>query len=731
MSEPSQQHAFERALAHHGAGRLREAELLYRAFLREQPRHALALHNLAVIALQNGHPAPAVELLRQAAALDPADVGTRIYLAHALCASDRGDQALPILPTLRNCTPEDAPALLRLGLALQQAGFREQAIGIYRQTIQLAPAMADAHCNLGDCLRAQGLPEEALAAFENALAANPRHVQSLYNLAVVRSERGEFEASIALYHRVLEIDPRHVMTLGNLGNLLCTQDQTDRGIELYRRAIAIDPSQSLVHYNLALALQQKRLIDESLAAYRDAISADPDNGKAWNNLANLLADTGDLDTAISAYRTAIQCNPTRSHYHGNLIFHLHQLPGCDSRIIASELRDWDNNYARPLRPSLGSPSTFLDRDRNPDRPLRVGYVSSDFWAHASALFLVPLFQHHTDQVETFCYCINARVDDTTARMRSLVQHWRDISNQSDEAAAAQIRADQIDILVDLKLHTAENRLLLFARKPAPVQITWLGYPGSTGLAEMDYRLSDPYLDPPERDPSVYSEQKLLLPDTFWCYDPLDGADLHIGPLPALRNGYITFGCLNNFSKINPMMLSIWAQAMRKLDGSRLLLRASPGGHRRRTLDHFSKHGIDSARIDFVDFLPRRQYLQLYNEIDITLDSHPYNGHTTSLDSFWMGVPVVSLVGQTAVSRAGLSQLSNLGLQHLAADSPERFADNAIDLASDLPRLEELRRALRNRMQRSPLMDHPRFARNMEAAYRIAWRKWCGKPTCQP
>jgi predicted O-linked N-acetylglucosamine transferase (SPINDLY family) len=257
-----------------------------------------------------------------------------------------------------------------------------------------------------------------------------------------------------------------------------------------------------------------------------------------------------------------------------------------------------------------------------------------------------------------------------------------------------------------------------------VQVTFAGYPGSTGLTAIDYRLSDPYLDPPGMDESIYSEQTVRLPDSFWCYDPLDAADIAINSLPALNSDKVTFGCLGNFCKINPTVLSLWAQVLRQMENSRLLLLAPPGSHRQRTVDQLRGLGIDAGRVEFAPRQSRRAYLELYHRIDVGLDTFPYNGHTTSLDSFWMGVPVVSLVGQTVVSRAGWCQLSNLGLTELAANTAEQFVKIAAELAHDLPRLAALRSTLRGRMERSPLMDAPKFARSIEAAYRLMWRKWC-------
>jgi predicted O-linked N-acetylglucosamine transferase (SPINDLY family) len=286
-----------------------------------------------------------------------------------------------------------------------------------------------------------------------------------------------------------------------------------------------------------------------------------------------------------------------------------------------------------------------------------------------------------------------------------------------------VRGDQIDILVDLTLHMSRSHLLVFARKPAPVQICWLGYPGTTGLTEIDYRLTDPYLDPPGLNDAYYSEQSIRLPETFWCYDPLT-TEPAINPLPALKNGQITFGSLNNFCKVNAAVLELWARVLSAVEQSRLLLLAPEGSARENVLRILGKAGISANRITVVGPQSRECYLKLYHDIDIGLDTLPYNGHTTSLDAYWMGVPVVTLVGQTAVGRAGLSQLTNLGLPELIAHTPNQYVSIAVELANDIGRLSELRSTLRQRLEQSPLMDAPRFARNIEAAYRSMWQRWC-------
>ncbi|HMD55024.1 MAG TPA: hypothetical protein VKJ65_10795, partial [Phycisphaerae bacterium] len=404
----------------------------------------------------------------------------------------------------------------------------------------------------------------------------------------------------------------------------------------------------------------------------------------------------------------------------SFLYTLHFHPAYSTKAICHELVNWRQRHASPLKKFI-RPHT---NDRDPERRLKIGYVSPDFYAHVVGWNLLPLFQQHNhEQWEIFAYSAVVRPDEWTRKIRSCCDVWRDIAGIDDQKATQMIRDDKIDILIDLALHTAGNRLLIFAQKPAPVQVTWLGYPGSTGLETIDYRLSDPYLDPPQTDLSVYSEQTVRLPETYWCYQP-GGPVSESAPLPALSTGFITFGCLNIFAKVSPAILELWSQILQAIPKSRLLIHSNHGTHLNKVRELFGQKGISADRIEFIGRQPWPNYINTYNRIDISLDPLPYNGGITTCDSLFMGVPVVSLSGQTAVGRAGKSILSNIGLPELVAQKPEEYVEIAVELANDLPRLAKLRRTLRQRMESSPLMDAKRFARNVEAAYRDMWRKWC-------
>ena len=358
--------------------------------------------------------------------------------------------------------------------------------------------------------------------------------------------------------------------------------------------------------------------------------------------------------------------------------------------------------------------------------LRIGYVCPYFRLHAAAFFLMPALSHHdAARVQVYCYSGVREPDAITRRFQALPVAWRDTAGLSDAELAAQIRADQIDILVDITLHMQDSRLLTFARRPAPVQVTWLGYPGTTGLSAIDYRLTDPILDPPGQNDDLYSERSIRLPRSFWCYAPVVET-AEVSPPPALESGRITFGCLNNFHKVTAETLDLWVEVLAATPNSRLILLSPPGAHRETVGQRFGRAGVAAARIEFVDRLPSEAYFRLYQRIDICLDTVPYPVHTTTLDSLWMGVPVISLEGPTTVGRGGVSILTNVDLQGLIARTPEEYVAVSRAVAGDLPALAELRQTLRGRLRASALMDGARFAADLEGAFALMWRAYCGR-----
>jgi protein O-GlcNAc transferase len=576
-------------------------------------------------------------------------------------------------------------------------------------------------CRLAQELYGAGRLAEAKSVCRQVYQLQPDRADILGLLGLIAIQVGHNQVAEDLLRRAIAADPADASFHYNLGNICQNTGRLDEAIRCYQQALAIDPANADIRNNLGNALWSSGRVDEAVQSYQQALAIQPDYAEIHGNLANALRNQGRIDEAMRCYRHALATKPGSVLVHSALLYALPFHPDYDDASIYTEHRLWNERHALPLRGSIRPHGN----DRNPERPLCIGYVSSDFREHPVGRFLLPLLENHDRRnFRVCCYSGVQRTDEFTSRLRACADCWRMTSGLPDAQLADLIRQDGTDILVDLTLHMAGSRLSVFARKPAPVQVTYLGYCGTTGLDAIDYRITDPYLDPPGTQ-QHYSERSAYLPRTYWCYQAPPNAP-EPGPLPALATGHITFGCLNNFCKISPPSLAAWCRLLRDVPDSRLLLHSLEGSHRQRVRDVLSGQGIDPQRLDFVAHQPLQQYLDAYHRIDIALDPFPYNGGTTTCDALWMGVPVVSLAGRAAMGRAGLSILSNVGLPELVARDADNYGRIATELACDLPCLVELRSTLRQRMLASPLMDAPAFARDMETAYRTMWRAWCAK-----
>jgi predicted O-linked N-acetylglucosamine transferase (SPINDLY family) len=636
-----------------------------------------------------------------------------------------------------------------LALRCQQEERISEAVALYQQITAIAPDHVEAHYNLGLALKRLGRVDEAIAECRAALALRPAFADAWLVLGNALADKGRSDESIEAYRSAIANRPDYAQAYFNLAAILHRIGQMKEAIDAYRHALSIAPDMAEAHQNLGNALRDVGRVDEAIAAHRHAQALLPQSSEVEVGLGNALRDSGRAEEAIAAYRRALELGeaqraPLKSQFPiaGNLLFTLNFVGAYDRRRIWREHQWVNERLVRPAR----LPQT-AHRSPGPaglGRRLRVGYVSPDFSQHPVGRFMLPLLANHDHRrYEVFCYSDVRRPDHFTERLRAFADTWRDTSAASDAQLEQTILSDQIDILVDLAMHTRDSRLLVFARKPAPVQVAYLAYCGTTGLEAMDYRLTDPYLDPPSTgstgspqagsgqapsgDDSVYSETSIRLPNCFWCFQA-EAQGPEVSNLPALATGRVTFGCFNNYCKVNSVTFAAWIDLLKKVPNSRLVLFAEPGEHRTRAWQLFREAELDPERLWFTGFLPAREYVEQYRHIDIALDPFPYPGGTTTFDALWMGVPVVSLAGETAVSRAGLSILSNIGLPELVATSIEQYVAIAAGLASALPRLAELRSGLRDRMKRSPLMDAPRFARDVEGAFDQMWERWCQSGT---
>ena len=774
------------AVQHHQAGRLQAAEQIYRQILAVAPDHADALHLLGVIAAQAGQHAVAAEYIRRAIALNgnvaafhnnlggayralqqaaeaaacyrralelkpdyvdahsnlglalwdmgkpdealacwrralelnPDFTPAHVNLGNALKDQGKFDEALACYRRMMKLKPDDAAPHYHAGIVLQGQGKLDEAVACYRRALELRPDFAAAHNNLGNVLWSQGKPDEAIACYRRAVELKPDLAQSHNNLGNALKEQGKLADAIACYRRALELDADYAEAHNNLGNALKDQDKLDDAVACYRRALALRPDFTQAHNNLGNALKELGNLGEAIACHQRALELDPDYAEAYYNLGNALKARGEPDDAVACYRRALELKPDYALAHDNLLYALQYCAGVTPAALAEAHAEYDRRHAAPLR---GDPPR---RSRDRHAPLRVGFVSPDLGRHPVGYFLVRVLENLDQaQFETVCYSDRLGSDNLTCRLQAVAAQWRDVPGTSNQRLAEQIRADRIDILFDLAGHTGRNRLLVFARKPAPVQITWIGYEGTTGLAAMDYLLADRYVIP-EGSEQYYRERVLRMPDGYLCYDPPEAAP-PAGPLPAGERGHVTFGSFNNPAKITAEVVAVWAEILRRCPAARLALKYREFGDstvKQRYLELFAARDVAPQRLDLLPASSYAEYLATYQKIDIVLDPFPFSGGTTTCEALWMGVPVVTCPGETFASRHSLSHLSNVGLTETIAGDLNDYVELALSLAGDLPRLAALRAGLRQRMAVSPLCDRKRFASNLAALLRDVWQR---------
>ncbi len=534
-------------------------------------------------------------------------------------------------------------------------------------------------------------------------------------------EMGRPADAAVCYERLLRLRPDSPGAYNNLGLALLNANRAEEAVLTFQQALYLQPSLADAHNNLGLALGARGDFDEALTCFERALQFTPDHFGAMVNLGNACKDQGQLVEAVDYYRKALETRPHEASVHSNLLLALQYQAEANPLEILAEARLYAQRHAESLSGSIKThplPSMH-------GRRLRIGYVSADLRDHPVAYFLEPILANHDHQrFEIFCYANVARPDPLTQRLQGYADQWCSLLGLSDEQAAERIRQDGIDVLVDLNGHTGGNRLLVFARKPAPIQVSYLGYLGTTGLTAMDYYLTDALADPPGRTETHYQEQLIRLPACGFCYQP-GNAPEGSTELPARHFGRVTFASLNILAKLTEEVLTLWARILAAVPNSRLLLRSGAGREgEQRVRGILTRHGIAPERVLLLGQTPTRfEYLKLYHSVDLNLDPFPYNGVTTTCDALWMGVPVLTLAGRMNVSRQGVRFLSNVGLEELIADSPTSYVRLATELAGDLDRLAAVRTSLRERMSRSPLLDAPRFSRRLEAVFEEMWEKW--------
>ncbi|HEY8747234.1 MAG TPA: tetratricopeptide repeat protein [Tepidisphaeraceae bacterium] len=716
----SVQQAYDLAVAHHRAGRLGEAEALYRHVLTTA-RQAEVYNNLGGVLADQGRRQEAIDEYRRALSLDPRFAEASNNLGLMLLEMGQVPDAMGAFREALRLRPDFPEAQYNLGNAHKAIGETGPAIQSYRRCLAIRPDMAAAHYFLAVALLHDGLAEQSLASLQTAIKLRPDYADAFNTRGLALRKLGRAQEAVEEFGKAISIRNDFADAYNNLGGALASLGRGDDAIAAYQKAVDIEPNFPEALYNLATSFIERGRLEEAIVLNRRAIELRPHFVEAIANLATALKYSGQMDEALECHRRAlsIKADPIVAD---NLLLAVYFHPDYTPLRIKQEHDRWNRAFAAPF----ASMRRAHPNDRNPDRRLKVGYVSPDFREHPVGRFMLPLLSNHDrGAVETVCYADVRRDDEMTQSLRSRADHWVDATGLSDEQLARRVESDQIDVLVDLTMHLEYNRMFVFARKPAPVQVSYLAYCGTTGLDAMDYRISDPYLDPPGIDETVYSERTIRLPRTYWCYPPSAAAPA-TNALPALTAGHISFGCLNNYAKVTAPTLEMWERLLIAVPNSTLTLFCPDSGARDRARRLFAQAGVDAERLRFVRLVPLAKYFALYHHIDIALDPYPYGGGTTTCDALYMGVPVITRTGQTAVSRGGLSILSNLGLEEFVTHSPQDYVRVAAKTAGDLPRLSQLRASLRQRMGASALMDGGQFAKDVEAAYRQMWQTWCSE-----
>ena len=673
-------------------GRLDEAEVSYRLALEINPDFAEAHNNLGAT-------------LRELGRLDEAEVSYR--------------RALEI-------KPDYAEANSNLGVALQDLGRLDEAEASCRRALKIKPDFADAHYNLGNTLQVLSRLGEAEASYRRALEIKPDFAEVHNNLGVIHQSLGRLDEAEVSCRRALEIVPDYVEAHNNLGNTLQKLGRLHEAEVSLRRALEIKPDLAEAHNNLGSTIKDTGRLDEAEASYRRALQIKPDYAEAHNNLGSTVRDMGRLDEAEANYRRALEIKPDFTEAYNNLLFTYNLLVKQSPEVMLVEARRFGELVAQ--KSPFHHP---LHNVPNPIRCLRIGFVSGDLRDHPVGYFLdgvlAELVCIASGRLEFYAYPCSSRSDALTERINACCKGWYSAVGQSDEILARQIHEDGIDILIDLSGHTAFNRLPVFAWKPAPVQVTWLGYFATTGVAAIDYLIADPWVLP-ESDEIHFTEKIWRLPETRLCFTP-PNVEIDVSPLPALTNGCITFGCFNNLTKINDAVVALWARVLESVPGSCLFLKAKQfkeASVRQSILERFAVRGIGAERLILEEPESRAKYLSAYHRVDIALDPFPFPGGTTSVEGLWMGVPVLTLAGERFLSRQGVGILQNAGLPEWIASDADDYLARAVSHAGDLQRLAALRNGLRQRVLASPLFDSPRFARHFEAALRGMWMQWCNQ-----
>ena len=699
----------------------------FRVALKHKPDYAGAYFNIGNAVLNDKQFESAADNFRRAIAIQPDYAKAHCSLGIALTYLGQLDEAISSFRNALRIDPNLYEAHVNLDHVLIElynkanilagSGQQKEAVEIYRQVLKVKPDLPEAHYNLGISLLALGEQQDAINSFHQALNLNPEFAEAHCNLGVGLSGLGQNIDAIASYRRALELAPNFVEAHNNLGLVLKEVGQYDNAISSYRLALKINPDYAGAHNNLGHVLKEVGQYDNAISSYRLALKINPDLAEAHNNLGNELNDLCQLASAVQHYHNALKLKPEYTEAHSNLLLALNYTDKQTHEYCLDQARQFGRVASRKVTARFSSWSYATQPTR-----LRVGLVSGDLRNHPVGYFLEDLLTHlDPARIELIAYPTNHREDELTARISSRFSSWAPLYGKSDEAAARMIHADGLHILMDLSGHTAHNRLPLFAWKSAPIQVSWLGYFATTGVAEMDYLLADE-TGVPESHRSQFTESIWYLPDTRLCFSTPE-FDVPVTPLPAMSNGMITFGYFQKLAKLTDDVLETWGRIFTALPNARLrmqCLQLHESSQNDLLQKRMLQHGINPAQVSMHGPTHRKAYLEAHAGIDMILDTFPFTGGTTTCEALWMGVPTLTLAGNSLLARQGASLLLSAGLGDWVTTNKEEYISRAIALAGDKSHLAKLRATLRQQVLTSPLFDAPRFARNLENAL---WGMW--------
>uniref|UniRef100_A0A5B7A711 Probable UDP-N-acetylglucosamine--peptide N-acetylglucosaminyltransferase SPINDLY n=1 Tax=Davidia involucrata TaxID=16924 RepID=A0A5B7A711_DAVIN len=721
-------------------GRLVEAAESYQKALKADNSYKPAAECLAIVLTDlgtslklAGNTQEGIQKYYEAIKIDPHYAPAYYNLGVVYSEMMQYDMALNCYENAALERPMYAEAYCNMGVIYKNRGDLESAIACYERCLAVSPNfeiaknnMAIALTDLGTKVKLEGDINQGVAYYKKALYYNWHYADAMYNLGVAYGEMLKFDMAIVFYELAFHFNPHCAEACNNLGVIYKDRDNLDKAVECYQLALSIKPnfSQSLNNLGVVYTVQGK--MDAAASMIEKAIVANPTYAEAYNNLGVLYRDAGSISLAIEAYEQCLKIDPDSRNAGQNRLLAMNYInEGTDDKLFEAH-RDWGRRFMR-LYPQY----TSWDHPKDPERPLVIGYVSPDYFTHSVSYFIeAPLVYHDYANYKVVVYSAVVKADAKTNRFKERVLKkggiWREIYGIDEKKVASMVREDKVDILVELTGHTANNKLGMMACRPAPVQVTWIGYPNTTGLPSIDYRITDAMADPPDtRQKNV--EELVRLPECFLCYTPSPEAG-PISPTPALSNGFVTFGSFNNLAKITPKVLQVWARILCAVPNSRLVVKCKPfccDSIRHRILSTLEQFGLESLRVDLLPLiLLNHDHMQAYALMDISLDTFPYAGTTTTCESLYMGVPCVTMGGSVHAHNVGVSLLNTVGLGHLVAKTEDEYVQLALQLASDVKALSNLRMGLRDLMAKSPLCDGSKFTLGLESSYRRMWHCYC-------